>query len=100
MHGVYAVKVFLKLNSHLSAHVWHWGSETVFVNLLRSPGIDSQPGGIDSWAPQMIIIRALATYAGGTDSLESIPGLLKVVQNRALPDFRFPLRMSSYCHQW
>jgi hypothetical protein len=25
--------------------------EPVYVNLLRSPGIDSQPGGIDSWAP-------------------------------------------------
>jgi hypothetical protein len=25
-------------------------SEPVFVNLFRSPGIDSQPGGIDSWA--------------------------------------------------
>jgi hypothetical protein len=25
--------------------------EPVFLNLLRSPGIDSQPGGIDSWAP-------------------------------------------------
>ncbi len=27
------------------------GTEFVFVNLLRSPGIDSQPGGIVSWAP-------------------------------------------------
>jgi hypothetical protein len=26
--------------------------EPEFVNLLRSPGIDSQPGGIDSWAPE------------------------------------------------
>ncbi len=26
-------------------------TEPVFVNLLRSPGIDSQPGGIDSRAP-------------------------------------------------
>jgi hypothetical protein len=26
-------------------------SEPVFVNLLGSPGIDSQPGGIDSGAP-------------------------------------------------
>jgi hypothetical protein len=25
--------------------------EPVYVNLLRSPGIDSQLGGIDSWAP-------------------------------------------------
>ncbi len=26
-------------------------AEPVFVNLLRSPGIDSQPVGIYSWAP-------------------------------------------------
>ncbi len=26
-------------------------TEPLFVNLLKSPGIDSQPGGIDSWAP-------------------------------------------------
>jgi hypothetical protein len=26
-------------------------TEPVFVNLLRRPEIDSQPGGIDSWAP-------------------------------------------------
>ncbi len=39
-------------------------SEPVFVNLLRSPWIDFQPGGIDS--------------------LESIPGLLKRLQIRAL----------------
>jgi hypothetical protein len=25
--------------------------EPVFENFLKSPGIDSQPGGIDSWAP-------------------------------------------------
>jgi hypothetical protein len=39
-------------------------SEPEFVNLLRSPGIDFQPGGIDS--------------------LESIPGLLIRLQIRAL----------------
>jgi hypothetical protein len=27
-------------------------TEPELVNLLRSPGIDSQPGGIDSWAPK------------------------------------------------
>jgi hypothetical protein len=26
-------------------------TEPVFVNLLRHPRIDAQPGGIDSWAP-------------------------------------------------
>jgi hypothetical protein len=30
-----------------------WRSEPVFLNLLRSSGIDSQPDGIDySWAPE------------------------------------------------
>jgi hypothetical protein len=28
-----------------------YSSEPVFVNLLGSPGIDPQPGGIDSWTP-------------------------------------------------
>jgi hypothetical protein len=42
------------------------GPETVFVNLLRSPGIDSQPGGI------------------GFHSSESIPGHHKRLQIRAL----------------
>jgi hypothetical protein len=28
-----------------------FGAEPEFVNQLSSPGIDSQPGGIDSWAP-------------------------------------------------
>jgi hypothetical protein len=39
-------------------------AEPVFVKLLRSPGIDSQPGGIDS--------------------SESISGLIKSLQIRAL----------------
>jgi hypothetical protein len=26
-------------------------TEPVFLNLLRGPGIDSQPSGIDFWAP-------------------------------------------------
>ncbi len=42
---------------------WDYTSEPVFVNLVRSPGIDSQPGWIDS--------------------LESITGLLKRLQIRA-----------------
>jgi hypothetical protein len=28
---------------------WYPNPELDFGNLLRSPGIDSQPGGIDSW---------------------------------------------------
>jgi hypothetical protein len=44
-----------------------WYTEPVFVILLRRPGIDFQPGGIDS--------------------LESIPGLLNHLQIRALYTF-------------
>jgi hypothetical protein len=33
------------------ATYWQEVAEPVFVNLLRSLGIDSQPSGIDSWAP-------------------------------------------------
>jgi hypothetical protein len=37
--------------SHLSLLTAQIYPEAEFFNLLRSPGIDSQPGGIDSWAP-------------------------------------------------
>jgi hypothetical protein len=54
-----------------------------FVNLLRSPGIDSQPGG-SGRQPYMTYIPARqATEAGGIDSLESISGLPKRLQIRA-----------------
>jgi hypothetical protein len=46
-------------------------SESAFVNILRSPGIDSQPGGIDS-------LESI--------SLEAIHGLLKRLQIRAQLD--------------
>ncbi len=36
-------------------------TEPVFLNLLRSPGIDSQPDGIDSWLLKHLQIRALDT---------------------------------------
>jgi hypothetical protein len=39
-------------------------TETVFVNLLMSPVIDSLPGGIDSWAPQSLQIRAQFYHVG------------------------------------
>jgi hypothetical protein len=42
-------------------------AELVFVNLLRSPGIDYQLGGIDSWAP--------LTFLNTDSDLE--PGLFK-----------------------
>ncbi len=38
-------------NSWACGHVQSFYPEPVFGNLLRTQGIDSQPGGIDSWAP-------------------------------------------------
>jgi hypothetical protein len=52
-------------------------SEPVFVNLLRSPGIDSQPG--------------------GTDSSEFIPGFLKRLQIRALK-YLFEVQLLLFVH--
>jgi len=43
-------------------------TEPVFVNLLRSPGIDSQTGGIDSSAGTTTLFIVLARQAGGIDS--------------------------------
>jgi hypothetical protein len=57
-------------------------SEPVFVNLLRSPGIDSQPG---RPVRQPIWRTGPPSYIGcGIDSLESIPGFLKRLQIQAL----------------
>ncbi len=51
-------------------------SEPEFVNLLRSPGIDSQPGQPASRASTTthfeVPARHQVTYAGGIDSLDSI----------------------------
>ncbi len=51
--------------------------EAVFVNLLKSPGIDSRPDGP--------VRQPYLSYrpAGGIESSESIPGLLKRLQIRA-----------------
>jgi hypothetical protein len=49
-----------------------------FKNILRSPGIDSQPGGP--------VRQPCLTYrqaSGGIDSFESIPGLRKRLQIRS-----------------
>ncbi len=52
-------------------------AEPEFVNILRSPGIDFQPGGP--------VRQLYFTYRPATDRLaESIPGLLKRLQIRAL----------------
>ncbi len=59
-------------------------SEPGFVNLLRSPVIDSQPGGQKGTSILFDVLARLATQAGGTDSLESIPGLFKGLQIRDL----------------
>ncbi len=63
MHNKTAVSL-LKLNTTQIQKDCISIPEPVFVNLLRSPGIHSQPG--------------------DTDSLESIPRLLKRLQLRAL----------------
>jgi hypothetical protein len=39
-------------------------TEPEFVNLLMSPGIDSQPVEIDSWAPQRLQIWAQFYHLG------------------------------------
>jgi hypothetical protein len=51
--------------------------EPEFVNLLRSPGIDSQPGGP--------VLQPYLTYRSASQHslAESIPGLLKRLQVRA-----------------
>jgi hypothetical protein len=54
----------------------------ICINLIRSPGIDSQPGGqvrqpYLSYLPARLHRLAQATKAGGIVSLESIPGFLK-----------------------
>jgi hypothetical protein len=59
-------------------------TEFVFVDLLRRPGIDSQ---IPAWRAGMTTFvkpARQATEAGGIDSSESIPGLHKRLQIRAL----------------
>ncbi len=49
-----------------------WASEPVFVNLLRSPGIDFQPGGRYDHP---------ICHTGEIDSSEFIPGLLADFEN-------------------
>jgi hypothetical protein len=52
-------------------------SVPVFVNLLRSPGIDSQPGG-PVRQPYLSYRPAMTLQTGEMDSSESIPGSLNV----------------------
>jgi hypothetical protein len=66
----------------VSAHHTHFLPEPVFVNLLRSPVIDSQPGG-PVRQPYLTYRPARLKKIGKIDSLESIPGLLKRLQIRA-----------------
>jgi hypothetical protein len=55
--------------------------EPVFVNLSRSPGIDSQRAGT---LTLLVLPARQATWAGGIDSSESIPGLHNRLQIRPL----------------
>jgi hypothetical protein len=51
-------------------------AEPVFVNLLRSPGIDSQPGG-QVGQPSLSYRPARLHRPGEIDYKDSLPGLLK-----------------------
>ncbi len=53
--------------------------EHVFVNLLRSPGIDTQPGALVRQPARQ------AMQAGGINSLDPIPGLMKVYKYELSP---------------
>jgi hypothetical protein len=65
-----------------------WSTEPVFVNLLMGPAIDSQPGRPvrqPTWRTDPPGYKA-----GGMDTLESIPWLLKLLQIPALYSNYFP----------
>jgi hypothetical protein len=57
-------------------------AEPVFVNLLRSPGINSQPGGTVR-QPYLSYRHAMLHRQVVIESSESIPGLLKCLKIRA-----------------
>jgi hypothetical protein len=58
--------------------------ESEFVNLFRSPGIDSQSGGPDG--NPIFDVRGPPGYIGWRNQfLESTPGLLERLQIRAQP---------------
>jgi hypothetical protein len=59
-----------------------YSTEPVFVNLLRSPRIDSQTGG--PVLKPYLSYRPAKLQAGEIDSSESTPGLLKRLQIRTL----------------
>jgi hypothetical protein len=61
-------------------------AEPIFVDVLRSPGIDSRPGGSHS-TTLFVVPDRQATLAGGVYPSESIPGLLKRLQIRSLDIF-------------
>ncbi len=68
-------------------------TEPEFVNLLRSTGIDSQPGGPVRQPYLTYRLARLQCLHSGIDSLESIPGLLKRLQIRALKNVPVPRRL-------
>ncbi len=63
--------------------------EPVFVNLLRSPGIDSQPWRA-STTTLFVVPACQATLAGGINFSDSIPWLHKRLLIRALPSIPSP----------
>ncbi len=64
-------------------------SEPVFVNLLRSPGIDS--GLADRQETLFVVLARQATQAVGIDSSESIPGLPKRTNTGSVVGIGFTL---------
>jgi hypothetical protein len=74
-------EIYVRLSLLDSQLVFQHLPEPVFVNLLRSPGFDSQPGGPVT-ATLFVVTACQSTKAGGIDSSESIPGLLKRLQIR------------------
>ncbi len=63
--------------------------EPVSVDLLRSPGIDPQPGVAGLYDKPFCRSGPLGYMVGGVDSSKSIPGLHKRLQIRALIDFLY-----------
>ncbi len=68
--------------------------EPIFVDLLRCPGINSQAGGLVR-QPYLSYRPAGLQNAGGIDISESIPGLRKRLEIRALFLIRNMLKQSA-----
>ncbi len=80
------------LDTSINKNIKELRPEPLFVNLLRIPGIDSQPGGplrqpYLSYRAARLYTTVYRLYSGIVSS-ESIPGLLKRLQIQALVLYR------------